>query len=258
MNIAEIKELLKQPELPEEMLAELMEDPRKGVRQLIDAYVKRANRESEERLRVGNMYEPESAFYKQGLTYVAGIDEVGRGPLAGPVTVAAVILKPYTFFEGLNDSKKIAPRKREILAEQIRKEAAAVSIVSLSSEEIDAVNIYRATMEAMYKAVSRLEVKPEAVIVDAMPLHFNVPTLSMVHGDAKSASVAAASIVAKVHRDHLMEDYDKEYPGYGFAENKGYGTKEHIEAIRRLGITPIHRKSFEPVKSMIMGVRSYL
>ena len=127
-----------------------------------------------------------------------------------------------------------------------------MSIVCLPAEEIDALNIYQATMEAMYRAVSCLKTAPEAVIVDAMPLHFGIPSLSLVHGDARSASVAAASIVAKVYRDHLMEEYDKEYPGYGFAQNKGYGTADHIEAIRRLGITPIHRKSFEPVKSMIM------
>ena len=205
-----------------------------------------------ERLRVDDMYTPESQFYHQGMTYVAGMDEVGRGPLAGPVTVAAVILKPYTFFKGLNDSKKVSPKHREELAKEIREKAVDISIVSLPPEEIDAVNIYEATMEAMYKAVNELSIAPEAVIVDAMPLHFSVPTLPLIHGDAKSAAVAAASIVAKVHRDHLMDEYDKMYPGYGFAQNKGYGTAEHIDAIRRLGITPIHRKSFEPIKSMIL------
>lgn len=128
-----------------------------------------------------------------------------------------------------------------------------VSVVSLPPEEIDAVNIYEATMMAMYQAVKNLTVRPEAVIVDAMPLHFHCPTESLIHGDAKSASVAAASIVAKVYRDHLMDEYDRQYLGYGFAQNKGYGTAEHIAALKTLGITPIHRKSFEPVKSMVLG-----
>lgn len=147
----------------------------------------------------------------------------------------------------------MAPRRREEIEKKIHETAVDISIVSLSPEEIDMRNIYAATMEAMYCAVRNLKIQPQAVIVDAMPLHFPVPSLSLVHGDAKSASVAAASIVAKVHRDHLMDEYDKVYPGYGFSQNKGYGTAEHIEAIRTLGITPIHRKSFEPVKSMLNG-----
>lgn len=147
----------------------------------------------------------------------------------------------------------MAPRRREEIAKEIHETAVDISIVSLSPEEIDMRNIYAATMEAMYRTVRNLKIQPQAVIVDAMPLHFPVPSLSLVHGDAKSASVAAASIVAKVYRDHLMDEYDKVYPGYGFSQNKGYGTAEHIEAIRTLGITPIHRKSFEPVKSMLNG-----
>jgi ribonuclease HII len=197
------------------------------------------------------MYELESTFYRKGMQLVAGVDEVGRGPLAGPVTVAAVILKPHWFAAGLNDSKKVTPKHREELARRIREEAAAFSIVSVPPEEIDEINIYQATLLAMYQALKTLSVPPEAVIVDAMPLHGRVPVMSVVHGDARSASVAAASIVAKVHRDRLMEEYDRQYPGYGFAGHKGYGTARHIEAIRELGITPIHRKSFEPVRSMI-------
>ena len=238
MTISEIRDILKQETVEKTVLEEIMADERKGVRQLVDAYIRRLNRESAERFRVEDMYEPESSFYKKGLEYVAGIDEVGRGPLAGPVTVAAVILKPHFFIAGLNDSKKVAPRRREEIAKKIHETAVDISIVSLSPEEIDMRN---------------MKIQPQAVIVDAMPLHFPVPSLSLVHGDAKSASVAAASIVAKVHRDHLMDEYDKVYPGYGFSQNKGYGTAEHIEAIRTLGITPIHRKSFEPVKSMVNG-----
>lgn len=251
MKIAEIRDILKQDDVPDEVMKEILADSRKGVQQLVSSYMRRLERESTERLRVESLYEVESEFYKRGLTHVVGIDEVGRGPLAGPVTVAAVILKPHWFAEGLNDSKKVTPKHREVLAEKIHREAVEVSIVSLPPEEIDALNIYQATMTAMYQAVRNLHVKPDAVIVDAMPLHFPFPTVSMVHGDARSASVAAASIAAKVYRDHLMDAYDKQYPGYGFSQNKGYGTAEHIEALHRLGITPIHRKSFEPVKTML-------
>ena len=177
---------------------------------------------------------------------------MGRGPLAGPVTVAAVILPAHWFASGLNDSKKVTPRHREELSRKIRDAAVDYSIVSMSPEEIDSLNIYEATMLCMYRAVKELKVKPEAVIVDAMPLHFSIPTISLIHGDAISASVAAASIVAKVYRDSLMDEYDARYPGYGFKQNKGYGTADHISAIHQLGITPIHRKSFEPIKSMIL------
>lgn len=253
MKIAEIREILQKDDIPEEVLQEILSDSRKGVQKLVQAYMKRLEKLSREKLRVESMYEVESSFYKKGMNLIAGIDEVGRGPLAGPVTVAAVILKPHWFAAGLNDSKKVTPVHREELSKKIHEEAVDISIYSLPPEEIDAVNIYEATMMAMYQAVKNLKVKPDAVIVDAMPLHFPFPTVSMIHGDARSASVAAASIVAKVYRDHLMDEYDREYPGYGFAKNKGYGTAEHIHALEELGVTPIHRRSFEPVKSMVLG-----
>lgn len=253
MTISEIRTILSQDDVAEELLQEILSDERKGVKTLVGSYMKRLERESRERLRVESMYDVESRFYQKGLTHIVGIDEVGRGPLAGPVTVAAVILPPHWFCAGLNDSKKVTPKYREEIAAKIYESALDVSVVSLSPEEIDAVNIYEATMMAMYQAVKNLTVPPEAVIVDAMPLHLSCPTESLIHGDAKSASVAAASIVAKVYRDHLMDEYDRRYPGYGFAQNKGYGTAEHIAALKTLGITPIHRKSFEPVKSMVLG-----
>lgn len=252
MTISEIRTILSQDDVEEELLQEILPDERKGVKTLVGSYMKRLERESKERLRVESMYDVESRFYQKGLTHIVGIDEVGRGPLAGPVTVAAVILPPHWFYAGLNDSKKVTPKHREEIAAKIYESAVDVSVVSLPPEEIDAVNIYEATMMAMYQAVKNLTVRPEAVIVDAMPLHFHCPTESLIHGDAKSASVAAASIVAKVYRDHLMDEYDRQYPGYGFAQNKGYGTAEHIAALKTLGITPIHRKSFEPVKSMVL------
>lgn len=257
MTIAEVRALLRSADPDPETVAALAADPRKGVRDLVAAYMRRMERENAEIARVEAMYRYESELYRKGIRHIAGIDEVGRGPLAGPVTVAAVILPPHWFAEGLNDSKKVTPKHREVLAEKIHREAEAVSIVSLPPEEIDALNIYEATLMAMYEAVKRLPVQPEAVIVDAMPLHFTVPTVSLIHGDARSASVAAASIAAKVHRDHLMDEYDRQYPEYGFAKNKGYGTADHIAAIERYGITPIHRKSFDPVRSMLEDGRAH-
>lgn len=255
MTIAEIQRLLMADQVPDDMMRSLLADPRKGVRAAMAAYFRRQQRDVAERLRVEAMYETESAFYMRGKTLVAGVDEVGRGPLAGPVTVAAVILPLHWFQAGLNDSKQVSPKKREDIAQRISKEAVAVSVASTEPEEIDSLNIYQATLLTMYKALKGLSVKPEAVIVDAMPLHLAVPVVSLTHGDEKSASVAAASIVAKVHRDHLMDAYGKEYPAYGFAQNKGYGTAEHIAAIRKYGITKLHRKSFEPVRSMICESR---
>lgn len=251
MTLSEMKRILAADDVPDDVLAEILADEREGAKKLVAAYRRRLERDMAERLRVEAMYEWETKLYQKGLRYIAGIDEVGRGPLAGPVTVAAVILKPHWFAAGLNDSKKVTPARREELAAKIQEEAEAVSIFSLDAAEIDAYNIYDATLLAMYEAVKRLPIRPEAVLVDAMPLHLPMEVHALIHGDARSASIAAASIVAKVHRDHKMEDYEKKYPGYGFAQNKGYGTAAHIEALYRLGITPIHRKSFEPVKSMI-------
>ena len=239
MTIAEIKEILAQEEISESTMNLILQDERKGVQKLVVSYMKRIERDTQERLRLESMYETESVFYKKGISLVAGIDEVGRGPLAGPVTVAAVILKPHAFFPGLNDSKKVKPSHRVKLAEIIKQQAIAYSIVSVFPEEIDSLNIYGATLTAMYQAVKELQVKAEAVIVDAMPLHLSIPVESLIHGD------------------QLMDVYDKKYPGYGFKNNKGYGTKEHLEGLYRLGITPIHRKSFEPVKSIITGKEYY-
>jgi ribonuclease HII len=251
MTLSEMKRVLAEEDVPDDVMADILSDEREGAKKLVAAYKRRLERDMAERLRVEAMYEWETKLYQKGKGYIAGIDEVGRGPLAGPVTVAAVILKPHWFAAGLNDSKKVTPARREELAAKIREEAEAVSVFSLDAADIDTYNIYDATLLAMYEAVKRLPIRPEAVLVDAMPLHLPMEVHSLIHGDARSASIAAASIVAKVYRDHLMEEYEKQYPGYGFAQNKGYGTAAHIEAIARLGITPIHRRSFEPVKSMV-------
>lgn len=198
-----------------------------------------------------SLYTYEKKAMAEGARYIAGVDEAGRGPLAGPVVVAAVILPYGLQLTKLNDSKKLSEKTREALYSEILKRAIAVETAIIDAVTIDRVNIYQATMDGMYDAIFALDPAPDAVLIDAVELqHLTVPAKSIIKGDAKSASIAAASIVAKVTRDRMMAAYDTEYPGYGFAQHKGYGTAQHIEAIRKLGVTPIHRRSFEPIRSM--------
>lgn len=248
----EIRELLT-GEVPVEYILWAQSDKRKTVQQIADTYLRKQKKLVAEKERVQAMYQYETAFYEEGMGYIAGVDEVGRGPIAGPVTVAAVILPPYCTIYGLNDSKKIPEAKREELYDEIMEKALAVSIVSYDAEVIDALNIYQATKKAMIEAVQTLAIEPEAVLIDAMPLQkeLSMPVQSLVKGDSKSASIAAASIVAKVTRDRYMKEMDKEYAGYGFADHKGYCTPLHKEALYDLGVTPIHRRSFEPVTSIV-------
>jgi len=200
-----------------------------------------------------NLYEYEDALYKKGVTYIAGTDEAGRGPLAGPVVAAAVILKKGAKIEGVDDSKKLTDKKRRALIEIIKKEALAIGIAIVSPQEIDRINIYRASKEAMISAIQSLKIKPEYILADAMMLEeeLGIPTESIIKGDQKSASIAAASIVAKVTRDEYMIEMDKLFPMYGFKKHMGYPTKAHIEAIEIYGVSPIHRRTFEPIKSII-------
>ena len=188
-------------------------------------------------------------------TLVAGVDEAGRGPLAGPVCAAAVILDPDRPVEGLNDSKKLSAARREALAPLIRELALAWCVAWADVHEIDTLNILQATMLAMKRAVEGLGVRPELILVDGnrTPQGLPAPASAVVKGDARVAAISAASILAKTARDARMAELDKIYPGYGFAAHAGYGTARHVEAIRTLGITPEHRRSFEPVKSMIAG-----
>ena len=231
-------------------------DSRSSVQKLAAAYIKRQEKELKEQQRLMGMYDYEGIFYNQDLYHVAGVDEVGRGPIAGPVTVAAVILPPMTLIPGLNDSKKLTEEKREALYDIIMKEAVAVSCVSYGPEKIDELNIYEATRQAMYEAVRTLSVPAEAVVVDAMKLpDLTVPVESIIKGDSKSANIAAASIIAKVTRDRYMKRLDSEYPGYGFGIHKGYYTELHKEALKQQGVTPLHRKSFEPIKSIVGWVK---
>ena len=183
---------------------------------------------------------------------VIGIDEAGRGPLAGPVVVAGVVFPPNFHYEGINDSKKISDKKRRQLFDLIKKEALSYVICVVDRKKIDSLNIYKATQEAMQGCVDKIGVEISGVLTDAMPLpNCKLPVDAIVKGDMKSISIAAASILAKVTRDTIMEYYDEIYPGYGFAGHKGYGTKKHIEALNSIGVCPIHRVSFEPVKSMV-------
>lgn len=193
------------------------------------------------------MSETENRLRGQGYTLICGVDEVGRGPLAGPVMAGAVILPPDTelVIPGVDDSKKVSPKKRAELYGIIQEKAIAWAVGAADVETIDRINILQATMLAMRRAIEQLDPQPDALLVDALTLHdISIPQQPIVHGDARSVSIAAASILAKVTRDTLMEELDELYPQYGFRDNKGYGTAAHIAAIREYGPCPIHRKSF--------------
>lgn len=197
------------------------------------------------------MKEFENELYESGIKYIAGIDEVGRGPLVGPVVTAAVILPRDFYDERINDSKKLTEKKRELLYNVIMENALSVGIGISSEEVIDEINILEATKKAMIEAVNNLSVKPEHLLIDAVKLNINIPQTSIIKGDAKSESIAAASIVAKVTRDRMMVELDKEHPEYDFKHNKGYGTKKHIEAIEKYGILKEHRKTFAPCNKYV-------
>ena len=196
---------------------------------------------AEEKLRI------ERDLLAKGYRFIAGVDEVGRGPLAGPVVCAAVImpLDEELLIEGVDDSKKVSPKKRETLAELIKERAYAYTVFEVSEKEIDEINILEATKKGMREALLALEISPDVVITDGnMTLDIPFPQSSVIHGDALSYSIGAASIVAKVYRDALMDELAKTYPAYGFEKNKGYGTAEHINAIKEYGLCPVHRRTF--------------
>lgn len=202
--------------------------------------------------RVKNLYRYEDETRAKGYDLIAGVDEAGRGSLVGPVVVAAVILPGDLYLERLNDSKKISAKIRESLYDKITAAAVSWNVVAVSVEEVDNLNVYQATLAGMKRAVEGLDVQPEFVLTDAMKVDFGekISTLSIIHGDALSASIAAASIIAKVTRDRLADEWALTYPEYGFDHNRGYGTKAHLDAIYEHGATPIHRRSFNPVKSL--------
>ena len=197
----------------------------------------------------------EKELYENNIEYIAGVDEVGRGPLVGPVVAACVVLPKNYNLEGLTDSKKLSEKKRDKFYDIIMQDALGVGLGIISAEKIDEVNIYEASKLAMLEAINNVECKIEHVLIDAMPLDLEIPSTSIIHGDALSLSIAAASVIAKVTRDKMMYDLDKEYPEYGFAKHKGYPTKLHLENIRKYGILNNYRKSYKPVKEILEGVK---
>ena len=218
-------------------------DERSGVIQLVQKAHRKISDYEKELLRTERMKEFEKKY--DSFSYICGIDEVGRGPLAGPVVAGAVILPKNCDILYLNDSKQLSEKKREELNKIILEKAVATGIGVVSPERIDEINILQATYEAMRQAIGKLSVQPEILLNDAVTIPgVEIRQIPIIKGDAKSISIAAASIIAKVYRDHLMIQYDEVFPGYGFADNKGYGTKAHMDAIHRLGLTPIHRRTF--------------
>ena len=250
-TIKEVKERLAMiDELDHPLFEELILDGRAGVQAAISKRKRELQKQVDEDLRLEKMLAYEKELYAQGIDLIAGVDEVGRGPLAGPVVAAAVILPKACKIPGLNDSKKIPKSKHKEIYEAVFQNAIAIGIGIKDNHVIDQVNIYEATKLAMMEAIGQLDPRPQHLLIDAMKLDLPIPQTSIIKGDANSLSIAAASIVAKVTRDQMMEKFDQEYPGYDFAQNAGYGTAKHLAGLDQLGVTPIHRRSFEPVKSM--------
>ena len=246
--IREIFAAASETELPA-LYLEYEEDSRAGVQNLIQKYQKQEEALKKERERTEQMKIYEHKY--EDLGWICGIDEVGRGPLAGPVVAGAVILPRDSKILYLNDSKQLTAKKRDELYDVIMREAVAVGIGYASPARIDEINILQATYEAMRQAIGNLSVKPDLLLNDAVTIpKVEIPQVPIIKGDAKSISIAAASIIAKVYRDRLMVQYDDIFPGYGFAGNKGYGSQAHMDAIRTLGPTPIHRRSF--IKNIIL------
>ena len=208
-------------------------------------YEKNKMKEKEEE-RLTNLKQMEKVFYDKGIKYIAGIDEAGRGPLAGPVVVASVIMPENSMIEGVNDSKKVSEKRREKLYDIILEEAISYGIGIIYQDEIDKINILQATKKGLTEAVEQMKIKPELIMVDALTGidTLGIPYQSIIKGDAKCYSISAASIIAKVTRDRIMREWDKVYPEYGFASHKGYGTAKHIAALKEYGPCEIHRKSF--------------
>lgn len=193
----------------------------------------------------------EKELYKENVTLIAGVDEVGRGPLVGPVVAAAVIMPKNYQLKGLTDSKKLSEKKRDYFYDIIKRDAISIGIGEVSPKEIDEINIYEASRKAMIKAINNLSVKPKHILSDAMPLNLDIPTTPIIHGDLLSINISAASIIAKVTRDRLMYELDLKYPQYGFKNHKGYPTKMHLEALKKYGPLKNYRFTYKPVRDLI-------
>lgn len=248
-TIDEIEQRLFSKTKPDlEWIKELRADSRKGAQRLVARWENQqeAARTVEEKFIKMTQYE--SRLRKEGFQVIAGIDEAGRGPLAGPVAAAAVILPEDFYLPGLNDSKQLTELKRNQYFDYIMENAVSVGISLIHAEEIDQINILEASKKAMLTAVASLQVQPDYLLIDAVKLTVPYPSEAIIKGDSKSISIAAASVIAKVTRDRLMRKADADYPEYGFSKNMGYGTAEHITALKEYGATPLHRKSFAPVR----------
>jgi ribonuclease HII len=253
LSIDEIRERYARADQPvsAQTLSKLKRDPRHGVRQIYEALKKRYERDSFERTRLDAMLNFERVLWRAGVRHVAGVDEVGMGPLAGPVIAAAVVFPPHTELDGIDDSKKLDVEQRMDAEQRIRSAATAIAIGRAEVTEIDTVNIYHAGLLAMRRAVEALPMRPQHVLVDARTIPgVDVPQNCFDKGDGLDFSIAAASIVAKVHRDRIMDELAREHPGYGFERHKGYCTPEHQDAIRRLGPCAIHRQSFTFIREL--------
>lgn len=250
LTVPEIKRKLQEADAEAFAVLErsLVADTRKGVRTAVEVARRRLAIEAAERERVEGMYAFERALASErGASVIVGLDEVGRGPLAGPLAVGAVVLPPDDMILGLNDSKQVRPEQREDLAREIKKRALAWTVCYIAPDEIDARGMTASLLTAFRRAVAAVEaagIAPDLILLDGNPLHLDAREVNVVKGDARCASVAAASLVAKVERDALMTSLDAEYPAYGFASNKGYASPDHIEAIKAFGLTPVHRASF--------------
>ncbi|MGI6224682.1 MAG: ribonuclease HII [Peptococcales bacterium] len=233
----------------EKFLKLLANDQRKTVQKLVQKHHSLRTKKLVEKERILKMWEFEKKLYNNNYKFIVGIDEAGRGPLAGPIVAGAVILPPFCFIEGLNDSKQLSQKRRELIAKEIKSKAIKWAVGIVDAQTIDKINILEATRYAMCLAVRSLGVLPEYALVDGEKNSLlKIPQLGIIKGDSLSASIAAASIIAKVTRDNIMEAYDKIYPGFNFAANKGYGTQQHLMAILNNGCCPIHRRTFAPIK----------
>ncbi|NGP44143.1 ribonuclease HII [Bacillaceae bacterium SIJ1] len=250
-TIHDIRRRLKQQSVTPAEINALKQDQRAGVQRLIQSYERKRLLAQKEAERFEQMAAYEKDLRSQGKEWIAGVDEAGRGPLAGPVVAGAAMLTDDFFYPALNDSKKMSPAARKACYTYIMDNALATGVGIVTAEEIDAMNIYKAAQLAMVKAIENMNQRVDHVLVDAMKLAISTPQTKLIKGDQKSISVAAGSVVAKVTRDELMERMAYRYPQYGFHEHMGYGTKKHLEALKAHGPCELHRKSFQPIKELI-------
>lgn len=251
MKISDIKEILQTITTPKDIPYSILQDERVGVQNALKSWYRQYDKQQAKQKKHDELLMFEKHLKKKGYQFIAGIDEVGRGPLAGPVVAACVIMRDDSHLLDVNDSKQLSLVKRYELYEAILNECVAYGIGIMAHDVIDTVNIYEATKLAMQKALDNMAQQPDYLLIDAMKLSNGIAQQSLIKGDARSYSIACASIIAKVTRDRMMSDYAKEYPEYDFDNNAGYGTKKHLEALNTYGVTTIHRKTFEPIKSMI-------